>query len=179
MGSLHEMFEGISKSSVVSIYSEKEEQSSELINVKDEGVVKEAAGIRTPSVSSDYSDLAVSGTLEAAQKASGSVKSLHEMFEGISKSSVPVYSEKKPEEASMRPVSSDYSDVEINQGRPSMRPISSDYSDLDVTKTKPSTRAISSDYSDLEEISKKPVRAPSASSDYSDIVTKPTLESSQ
>merc|ERR1712088_314243 len=63
------------------------------------------------------------------------------MFEGISKSSVPVYSEKKPEEASMRPVSSDYSDV--------------------------------------EEISKKPVRAPSASSDYSDIVSKPTLESSQ
>ena len=220
--SLHEMFEGISKSSVVSIYSEKEGQSAgaESVNVKDddEDVVKEAAP-RTPSVSSDYSDIAVPRPLEAAQKASGSVKSLHEMFEGISKSSVPVYSEKKGEESSLRPISSDYSDVEINQGRPTMRPISSDYSDLDVirtkpsthaissdysdlevTKTKPSMRPLSSDYSDLEEISKprstkevessesedggkvtKPAgpRAPSASSDYSDIVAKPSLESSQ
>ena len=201
--SLHEMFEGISKSSVVSVYSDKEEQSkdAELVNVKDDDddVVKEAAP-RTPSVSSDYSDIAVPRPLEAAQKASGSVKSLHEMFEGISKSSVPVYSEKKVEEGSRRPISSDYSDVEINQGRPTMRPISSDYSDLDVIRTKPSTQAISSDYSDLEVSKTKPSlrpvssdysdleevsktqtgpRAPSASSDYSDIVAKPSLESSQ
>merc|ERR1719192_1785138 len=192
--SLHEMFEGISKSSVVSIYSEKAEQGP--VDT-DEDPVKEAAP-RTPSVSSDYSDIAVPRPLEDAQKASGSVKSLHEMFEGISKSSVPVYSEKKAEDSTMRPVSSDYSDVEINQGRSSMRPISSDYSDLDIIKTKPSAqqavssdysdlevskpktsmRPVSSDYSDLEEIGSKPgdVRAPSASSDYSDIVAKPKID---
>ena len=180
--SLHEMFEGISKSSVVSIYSEKEEQSTGSVNVKDdeEDVVKEARAPRTPSVSSDYSDIALPRPLEATQKASGSVKSLHEMFEGISKSSVPVYSEKKPEESSIRPMSSDYSDVEINQGRPTMRPISSDYSDLDVIRTKPSTQAISSDYSDLEISKTKPPMRP-ISSDYSDLeeISKPGLESNQ
>merc|ERR1712108_106753 len=133
------------------------------------------AAARTPSVSSDYSDIAVPRPLEAAQKASGSVKSLHEMFEGISKSSVPVYSEKKAEETSMRPISSDYSDVEINQGRPTMRPISSDYSDLDeISKPQATKEAESSESEDGGKILKPAgPRAPSASSDYSDVIAKP------
>merc|ERR1712012_487968 len=101
------------------------------------------------------------------------------MFEGISKSSVPVYSEKKAEDSTMRPVSSDYSDVDIIKTKPSaQQAVSSDYSDLEVSKPKTSMRPVSSDYSDLEEVGRKPgdIRAPSASSDYSDIVTKPKID---
>merc|ERR1712173_178960 len=52
------------------------------------------------------------------------------------------------------------------------------YSDLEVSKPKTSMRPVSSDYSGLEEVGNKQgdIRAPSASSDYSDIVTKPKID---
>merc|ERR1712130_1049191 len=61
----------------------KDTSSSE----SEEEIVR-AADPRAPSASSDYSDIAAPGSLAGAQKSSGSVKSLHSMFEGISKSQV-------------------------------------------------------------------------------------------
>merc|ERR1712083_817317 len=96
-----------------------------------EEVSKTQTGPRAPSASSDYSDIVAKPSLESSQTASGSVKSLHEMFEGMSKTSVKEESivEKKSESSS-----SSESEEEEEEGTkhtdPRVASASSDYSDI-------------------------------------------------
>merc|ERR1712066_1002793 len=82
--------------------------------------------VRAPSASSDYSDIVTKPKID--QTASGSVKSLHEMFEGMSKSSVKEeHDEKKKRESSS---SSESEDDDEKQADPRIPSASSDYSDI-------------------------------------------------
>merc|ERR1712223_23371 len=74
----------------------------------------------------------------------------------------------------LRPLSSDYSDVDVSKGKGAPRPVSSDYSDGDVNRSVPPARPISSDYSDVEVTKtgvsrKQSAPARPSSSDYSDV----------
>merc|ERR1712223_1091118 len=73
-----------------------------------------------------------------------------------------------------RPLSSDYSDVDVSKGKGAPRPLSSDYLDVDVNRSVPPARPISSDYSDVEVTKtgvsrKQSAPARPSSSDYSDV----------
>merc|ERR1712223_1683392 len=83
-----------------------------------------------------------------------------------------------------RPISSDYSDVDVSKGKGAPRPISSDYSDVEVTKTGVSrkqsapARPSSSDYSDVDvnkdQVTRKysETARKASSSEYSDVDEK-------
>jgi len=180
--SLHEMFEGMSKTSVKE--EKKHESSSSSESEEDEEDVKHTDP-RVPSASSDYSDIVEKEPKKRLTHESSSEYDIEgeKPERGLQvtqqKSFSSDYSdiqEKKQEERIGEIHEEDSSDFEKEAEfvKPARRPISSDYSDLEVSKDKPPTRPISSDYSDVEITKtgvprKQSAPARPSSSDYSDL----------
>jgi len=128
--------------------------------------------VRAPSASSDYSDIVTKPKID--QTASGSVKSLHEMFEGMSKSSVKEehVEEKKRESSSSS--ESEEDDEDEKKADPRIPSASSDYSD--IVEKDPKKRLVHESSSEYENEGEKrglqPTQQKSFSSDYSDIPEK-------
>ena len=205
-------YSDLGEKKTIEIEKQIERKSSVSSVSEEEGIVVKASDPRIASASSDFSDLGEKKA-ETTTGRKASVSSAYSENE-VSKPAkgpqiIPQISissdfsdngEKKQDKdvdedemvlkgvitkGSDRPLSSDYSDIEVSkvvmrkQSEP-IRPSSSDYSDIDVMKNRKQSepsRPLSSDYSDVEvnrdnvkEKKSEPVRQ--SSSDYSDVEVK-------